>query len=141
MIEPALGGAVVFSVKLALPFNGRTALNVTEQTSAGAAPVQLTADTPVPAEAPTYATPAGNCSLIVTTWPTAAGVWPLLLIVKLYARLLPVTTVAGADLVAVRFIGVFTVVPALAQLVVVLLVHPLVPGSTGVPLPLVLVLA
>ena len=103
--------------------------------------MQLTADTPVPAEAPTYATPAGNCSLIVTTWPTAAGVWPLLLIVKLYARLLPVTTVAGADLVAVKLIGVFTVVLAFAQLVVVLLVQPLVPGSTGVPLPLLLVLA
>ena len=72
--------------------------------------MQLTADTPVPAEAPTYATPAGNCSLIVTTWPTAAGVWPLLLIVKLYAKLWPVTTVAGADLVAVKLIGVLTVV-------------------------------
>ena len=33
-------------------------------------------------------------------------------IVKLYARLPLVTTVAGADLVAVRLIGVFTVVDA-----------------------------
>ena len=76
----------MFNVKLALPFNGNAALNVTEQTNAGAAPVQLTADTPVPATAFTNVTPAGNCSLIVTTWPTAAGVWPVLLIVKLYAK-------------------------------------------------------
>ena len=67
-------GAVVFKVNVALPFNGNAALNVTEQTIAGAAPVQLTADTPVPVTAFTNATPAGNCSLIVTTWPTAAGV-------------------------------------------------------------------
>ena len=50
-IEPEALGAVVFNVKLALPFNGNAALNVTEQTNAGAAPVQLTADTPVPAVA------------------------------------------------------------------------------------------
>ena len=51
MIEPALGGAVVFNVKLAAPFNGSAALSVTEHTSAGAAPVQLTAETPVPVTA------------------------------------------------------------------------------------------
>ena len=38
-----------------------------------------------------------------------------MLIVKLYARLLPVTTVAGAVLATVRLIGVLTVVGAEVQ--------------------------
>ena len=74
VIAPELEGAVVFSVKVALPLVGSAALSVAEQTSEGAVPVQLTADTPVPATALTYVTPAGSCSLIVTTWPTGADV-------------------------------------------------------------------
>ena len=105
----------MFNVNVAPPFKGRAALSVTEHTNAGAAPVQLTVDTPVPATAFTNVTPGGSCSLIVTTWPTAAGVWPLLLIVKLYAKLPPVTTVAGAVLPTVRLIGVLTVVGAEVQ--------------------------
>ena len=74
MIVPEVLGAVVFSVKFAVPLVGNTALSVAEHTNAGAVPVQLTAETPVPATALTEVTPAGNCSLIVTTWPEAADV-------------------------------------------------------------------
>ena len=41
----------MFNVNVAPPFKGRAALSVTEHTNAGAAPVQLTVDTPVPATA------------------------------------------------------------------------------------------
>ena len=46
-IAPAVLGAVVFNVNVALPLVGSAAVSVTEHTSAGAVPVQLIADTPL----------------------------------------------------------------------------------------------
>ena len=115
---PAVAGAVVLIVNVAVPFGAPAANgadNVTVQVKVWPAAVHVTVLTPVLAVALMNVTPAGNTSFTVITVPLA--VWPLLPRPIWYASAPLVSTVAGPVFVSVMFAGVFTVVGALPQLV------------------------
>ena len=136
VIAPADAGAVAVTLKAAVPvaaFAASPEASVTVHVSVAPAAdgklPQSTDVTPVPALTAVATTPAGSTSFTVADVPDVVP--PLLPRPSVYVSDAPVTAVAGAVLLSVRFDGVFTVVAALAQLVVL---HD-GPGVAGLVLP------
>ena len=131
MIVPALPGAVAVTVNAAAPVAApavRPPDSVTlHVTSAPAllSGVHVTPETPVPAVAPVAVTPLGSWSFTVALVPDVVP--PSFPSPSVYVSVPFVVTVPAAVLLSVRFDPVFTVVLALAQLVVV----QLLPGVAG----------
>ena len=133
VMDPAEDGAVVVIVNEAVPLlapAARPLESVTVQLNNAPAElrfVQLTELTPVPAVAAVAVTLAGSWSFTVADVPDVA--LPLLPSPIVYVIVEFVSAVATADLLIVKFgVGaVFTVVVALAQLVV----EQEVPGVAG----------
>jgi hypothetical protein len=133
-LPETLAGAVAVIVNVVDALTAKPPEMVTVQVARAPAvnalpPAQLT-EFPDPDTAVTFVNPEGIKSFTIAVVPLALP--PVFVICKVYVIEPPVTTATVALLLKLKLAGVFTVVAALEQDVVLLLVQPALLGPVGV---------